>query len=342
MHFLLSQVVLLVALIGWAWRGPRYARESAAGPIGTGILLGMLGLGVVWLTQLPFAVAEIWWLRRYDQLRTGWAEALLTHWLELSGEFLGIALTLLIVVGFARWLGARWWLAAAPSFLALAALFAFVFPYLGETERLDEPALRREAAALAREQGLGDVRIDVEDVAEQTPAPNAYAAGLGPSQRVVLWDTLLRFPDEEVVVVIAHEFAHLSREHVAKGLAWYALLAFPGAYLVARLTRRRGGMGEPAAVPLSLLVVTVLGLLALAPTSAVSRRYEAEADWVALQTARDPEATERLFQRFTEVALAQPDPPDWSELVSSHPSVAKRIAMAVAWRERQATEDAAP
>ncbi len=145
-HFLLSQLVLLLTLLVWVWRGPRYTRESAAGPIGTGILLGMLGLGVVWLTQLPFAITEIWWLRRYDLLRTGWAEALLTHYLELSGEFLGIALTLLIVVGFARWLGERWWLAAAPAFVALAAFFAFVFPYLGDTERLEGPAAPQRGA----------------------------------------------------------------------------------------------------------------------------------------------------------------------------------------------------
>jgi STE24 endopeptidase len=173
-------------------------------------------------------------------------------------------------------------------------------------------------------------------VSEETLAPNAYASGIGPTQRVVLWDTLLEFPDDEVVVVIGHELAHLSRDHIAKGVAWFALLAFPGAYLIARMTRRRGGMGEPTAVPLGLLLVTVLGLLALVPSAAFSRRYEAEADWVALETTRDPEAAERLFERFTEVALSQPDPPDWSELISSHPSVEDRIAMALAWRDRRA------
>jgi STE24 endopeptidase len=334
-HLLLSQLVLLLTLAAWIWRGPRYTRESAAGPIGTGILLGMLGLGLVWLTQLPFAVAEIWWLRRHDLLLTGWGESLLTYYLALSGEFVGIAFVLLIVMGFARWLGERWWLAAAPVFVALAAFFAFVFPYLGDTERLDDPALRSEARAIAREQGLGDVRVDVEEVADETPAPNAYATGFGPAKRVVLWDTLLELPDEQVVSVIAHEFAHLSREHVLKSIGLYALLAFPGAYLVARLTRRRGGMGTPTAVPLSLFVVTVLGLLALVPSSAVSRRYEAEADWVALETTEDPDAARQLFERFTEITLSEPDPPDWFELISSHPSVEQRIAMVLAWRERE-------
>jgi phosphate transport system permease protein len=43
-----------------------------------------------------------------------------------------------------------------------------------------------------------------------------------------------------------------------KLLAWYALFAVPGAFVIAAATRRRGGMGEPAAVPLSLFVLVVL------------------------------------------------------------------------------------
>ena len=61
-----AQVVALVTLALYARYGARYARESAAGPIGTGMLLGMLGLAIVWLTQLPFAIAAVWWERRHD------------------------------------------------------------------------------------------------------------------------------------------------------------------------------------------------------------------------------------------------------------------------------------
>ena len=62
--FLLSQVVLLVTLGLYARYGARFTRESAAGRIGTGMLLGMLGFGFVWLSQLGFGLAELWWQRR--------------------------------------------------------------------------------------------------------------------------------------------------------------------------------------------------------------------------------------------------------------------------------------
>jgi STE24 endopeptidase len=104
---------------------------------------------------------------------------------------------------------------------------------------------------------------------------------------------------------------------------------------VAWVTRTRGGLYEPRAVPLALFVLAV-GSLALQPfASAVSRELEAEADWVALETTRDPESARDLFQGFTRAALEDPTPPRWAHLAfDTHPSIEERIAMATAWERR--------
>ena len=100
-------------------------------------------------------------------------------------------------------------------------------------------------------------------------------------------------------------------------------------------------MREPAAVPLALLVLVVLQVLALPVQNAITRNMEAEADWVALETTEDPEAMRRLWQGFAEQALADPSPPTWSYLLfDTHPSMAKRVAMAEAWRERNGPDGA--
>jgi STE24 endopeptidase len=79
-------------------------------------------------------------------------------------------------------------------------------------------------------------------------------------------------------------------------------------------------------------------LLALAVTPAanvVSRRYEAEADWIALRTTRDPSGARRLFERFATSSLAQPNPPTWVYLMlEDHPTLMQRIAMVRAWAAR--------
>jgi STE24 endopeptidase len=336
--YLLGDVALVVALALYAWRGYSFARESAAGRIGTGMLLGMVGFAILWLVQLPFGLAAHWWQRRHDVTTVGYLDWLLEGWLGLAGTFLFICLALLIVMIFSGVLRDRWWVAAAPAFVGLGIFFAFLYPYLlPDLHPVGRPAVAADARRLAEKEGVEDVEVRVEDVSGTTTAPNAEAAGLGVSRRVILWDTLLdgRFAPDEIGVVIAHEFAHHAREHIPKSLGWYALFAVPGTFLIAVATRRRGGLYAPAAVPLSLFVLVVLQLAAQPFRNVVSRRYEAEADWSALEATRDPRAARALFRHFTTIALADPNPPTWSYvLLETHPTMVQRIAMAEAWADR--------
>jgi len=336
LDFIASQLVLIVVLALYAWRGAGFARESAAGRIGTGMLLGMIGLALVWLSQVPFRVAETWWDRRYDQSDAGYVTTLFENWFALGAEFLFISLALVIVMALAGRFPRRWWIAAAPVFIGLATLFAFVTPYLFPTEPANA-ALQADARRFASAQEIEPPRLSVQDVSGFTDAPNAFAAGFGPTRRVVLWSTLLdgRFSEGEVETVLAHELGHHSGNHILESLAWYALFALPGTWLIALATRRRGGMRHPAAVPVSLLVLVVLQLGSLPLQNAISRHMEEEADWVALETTRDADQARGLFEKFTTLALADPDPPAWSTaLLDGHPSILERIEFAEAWRTR--------
>ncbi len=337
--FLAVWVCKQIALLGTLWiyarRGAAFARESAAGPVGTGMLLGMLGLGIVWLVQLPFALLGVWWARRNDLTEIGYVDWVFAHWFELGGTFVSICVALLIVMFLARLIGEAWWIPGAAAFVAIAAAFAFVQPYLGETEPLRDPALRRAATDFERKQDVSGIPVGVEDVSGTTSQANAYAVGFGPSRRIVLWSTMVEgtFSDDEVRFVLAHEIAHHSSDHIPKALAWFALLALPGAWLLMRLTRSRGGMGLAATVPYALLVVTVIQLGSTPVQSWISRRMEAEADWKALQTTRDPGGARGLFVGFAETSLTNPDPPTWEYvLLGSHPSLEQRVAMVDAWQ----------
>lgn len=338
-NFLLSQVALVAVLALYAWRGARFVRESAAGRIGTGMLLGMLGLAIVWLVQIPFGMAAHWWDRRHDVTEVGYLEWFVTTYFGLGFAFLFISFAILIVMALAGVTRRYWWALGAPAFIGLALLFAFVLPYLiPDLHPIRDPQIAADARELAAAQGVEDIPVRVQAVSEVTSAPNAGAAGIGPSRRVILWDTLLAgpFDRDEIRFVLAHEFAHHSREHLWKFLAWYALLAIPGVFIVARAARRRGGVYEARAIPLALFVVVVLQLLALPVVNAITRNVEAEADWVALETTRDPEGARALFRHFTTDGLAEPTPPSWAYLLmDTHPSIAERIAMANAWEARR-------
>jgi STE24 endopeptidase len=337
--WVMSQLVLLVVLAIYAKKGIAFARESSAGPIGTGMLLGMLGIAIAWLVRIPFRIAAHWWNRRYDQTDLDYLSWLVEDWAILAAGFLSLCLALVIVMGFARWLGERWWLPGAAAFVAIAALFSFSVPYLdfGYTEPLRNEQLVESARAYERQLGLPRIPLRVEEVSADTDAANAYAIGIGPSRRVVFWDTLLQKPFTlgEQNSILAHELAHHSSRHLPEGLGWFALFAVAGAWLLMRATRGRGGMGQPAAVPLALLVVAVFQLVAMPAQSYLSRRMEAESDWVALELTRDPDSLERVMVNLSQTSLGDPSPPAWVQaFVGSHPTLAQRVAMARAWAEQ--------
>jgi STE24 endopeptidase len=240
-------------------------------------------------------------------------------------------------MAFARRYPRNWWLPVTPIFLALAVVFLVVAPYLlaGRIHRPATPVLRQDVETLERAEGI-DTPVDVEKVSDITKEANAFAVGLGPTERVVVWDTLLKkpFTNGQVRVVLAHEFGHIAHRHLWKGLAWAVLLAFPIAFAIARITARRGGLGDPGLLPYGVLVLLLLNVALTPLTNLVSRRYEGEADWSALRAAKDPAAQKKLFQQFAETSLEQPNPPTWSYLFfETHPTLMQRIAMAQAWED---------
>jgi STE24 endopeptidase len=338
-NWALAEVALLVTLAVYARRGARLVRESAAGPIGTGMLLGMVGLGLAWLVRLPFSVAALWWERRHGISSRGYAYVLLDGWLGLAGTFVALSLALLVLMALARRLGWWWWLPGSLVLAAVAASLVLIEPYL--TPGLDpvgRPRIERAYERFRAAQGVGDVPLRVEHVSSSTSLANAYAFGLGPSRRVVLWDTLLdgRFTPREVDVVLAHELGHHSSDHIPKAIGWFTLFVLPGTFVLMLATRRRGGMGEPAAIPLALLVVAVLQLVAAPAQNLVSRRMEAEADWKALQTTHDPAAARGLYRELATTSLGDPSPPRWAQLLfGTHPTLADRVALADAWAVRR-------
>jgi STE24 endopeptidase len=315
-----TQVVVLGLFVRY---GVRWMRESAAGPIGTGMLLGMIGFALVWSAELPFSVLNIWWRHRYG-LSGSYVDATIGNWFALGAQFILLCVALAIVMGLARSrrIGQWWWLPAAPVFVGLRTLLAFIAPWLLGGSSFHAPYV-------ARLQRTEHVHVPVR-VLSGFSEPNAFATGLGASRRVFLWKPITEFPFTPRMdrFVLAHELGHLAHNHIWKSIGWYALFAFPLAYLLARVTRRRGGMGVPMAVPLAIFVYVVLQLVALPLQNVVSRHLEAEADWSALRATHDPAAGRQLFQLFASETLDDPSPPWWDYvLLENHPTLLQRVEM---------------
>jgi len=330
---ILSQLAVLALL---ARRGRSLAgRLPGSRAVRSSVFL-LLVLAALWFVRLPFALGGHAWRRRHGLSRQGYLDWLLSPWLELLVGALATLLALTAAIALQRRFGRWWWVPGWPLLVALATALVVLGPLVlaPRLEPLGDARLAAEIRALARVQGAGSVDVVVRRTRGRTTTANAEIGGLGPTRRVILWDTLIagRFPRAEIRWVVAHELAHLARRHLWKGLGWFALLSLPALALVAAVLRRAGGVAEPSAVPVAVLAVLAIQLALLPLANELSRRYEAEADWAALRATGAPRAAESALRRFGATSLADPSPPAWAYTFrATHPSLLERIALARAF-----------
>lgn len=310
------------------------------------VLGGLLVVLVGEVMALPFAAWRQGIVRRYGlstQDWRGWGVDL------LKAYMIGAVLGAIVLIGFyavARATPRWWWAWAAAGAAGLVVLLTFVFPVLVEpvfnrfTPLADGP-LRQDLVSLAARDGVPVRDVLVADASRRTRAVNAYVSGLGPTRRIVVYDTLLaEAPPAEIESVVAHELGHAKDRDVTTGTLIGALgvaAAVCGLYLLGSwdgLLRRAGvdTLADPRSVALLLAVATVVGLVAGPLQNVVSRRIEARADAHALELTRDADAFEAMQGRLALVNLSDPDPnPVEHAVFASHPSTVQRMATARAW-----------
>ena len=340
-----------VALIGRRWR-PVVARLARGRAWRAGIVFGA-GLAVtIAVAALPLAAARYGWGRRYGLVTQGVGPWLLDVGKGLLIEavvlgLVGVVLAVMVMRAPRLWWAGLGALVAAVAF-GLSLLSPLVVePLFQRTEPLRDQALAADVLALADRAGVEAKDVLVNDASRRTIVANAYVSGLGASRHIVLYDNLLReHPGDEVRFVVAHELAHVARRHVLKGTTWGAALALPAGLALFALAGWRTGFGparkgrEGMDLLLRRLAVVAAGAVVLSAASTplgnwVSRAYEREAEWNALELTRDPQAAIGLQQRLVGRSLGVPDPPAWVRVwFGSHPTALERIGLAL-WAGEQ-------
>jgi Zn-dependent protease with chaperone function len=295
-----------------------------------------LVVGVLTAARLPLS----FWRGHVRERRWGFSTQSARGWLYDRFKAFGVAVVLtsgalLGLMALARWLPSAWPFVAAPAAAALVALLGFVAPVLLEPlfnrfVPLGDEELATGLRALARRAGVPVRDVLVADASRRTRKVNAYVSGLGATRRVVLFDTLLADRDpRQVRLVVAHELGHRRARHVAKS----TLLAMAAAAAtVLAVWAIVSDPADPRKAPLVLLVAELLQLAALPFASAVSRRWEREADRFSLELTEDPEAFEAAHRQLAESNLSDLDPPrPVYALMFTHPTPPERIAAGRAW-----------
>jgi STE24 endopeptidase len=247
------------------------------------------------------------------------------------------------VTGLIRRYPRTWWLPGALGSVALGTLLGALAPVLldpmfNDFEPLPEGDLRSDVLDLARAAGVEVGEVYAVDASRRTTGANAYVTGLGPTKRVVLFDTLIdRYNRDEIKVVVAHELAHVRHRDVLRGVVYGALVAPAAALAVQRLSwaltpRREADESLPALALAAALVTAPTALIG----NRLSRALERRADDYSLELADAPEAFVSFERAVALQNVADITPPRWaSTLLATHPPTLERIGAAVAYARRE-------
>ena len=239
----------------------------------------------------------------------------------------------------------RWWLAlwlgSIPVILVSAIIQPIVLdPIFNKFEPLEDQVLRQKLLDLASRAGIEGGRVYQVDKSKQTRTLNAYVNGIGPTARIVMWDTLLaEMTHDEVLAVMGHEMGHYVRKDIWKALAVALFISFfvliLGQRIIDRGVARRGyeSAGDPAAIPWVMLVLFVLAFLTTPIGAAFSRYGEHQADIFSLELTHLNEPMATAFRKLAENSKRDPSPhPLMKYWLYSHPPIAERIPFALSYR----------
>lgn len=302
---------------------------------------------IIWLTLkligLPFNfygsfIVQHQWGFATQSLPSWWADYLKASTIDFALS--GTSVILLF------WATGRWphvWWAAAGFFMSgwlLVSTFLWpllIAPLFNTFQPVTEGPINTMVTQLADRAGIKVKEVLVMDASRRTTKTNAYFTGLGTSKRIVLYDNLLNnYSLEEVEAVVAHEMAHWKQGHIIKGILWGSaanILLLGLLYMVLQLTFTyevsRSGPYLPQLMVAMLLFLQLASFLGQPLQNNISRRYEVEADRLALVFTDNNEAMVQLHVKLARHNLSDVAPPYFIEwLTYSHPPALARVQAA--------------
>ncbi|MGI5270675.1 M48 family metallopeptidase [Nonomuraea sp. CA-218870] len=332
-----------------------FAGLLVATPLGAKVLGAMRGpwwvrvlLGVFALTVVEEALRwplGVWFetvLRDYGLSTQDWVSWTGDRLKSIAINTALLAVMILAVVALARRFR-RWWIPAAAGAFTLTVAASFVYPVVFEPvfndfHSMPGGRLRTNLLAMAERDGVPVEDVLVADASRRTTALNAYVSGFGATRRIVVYDTLLKAPEREVELVVAHELGHAKENDVLHGTLVGALGAAFGAILLYLVFGRVRGRAGVASIADWRAAGAIMGLMTLATflsgpaQNLVSRQIEARADAHALDLTRDPVTFAAMQKRLATANISDlsPDAVEYV-LYASHPTAPQRIATARSW-----------
>jgi STE24 endopeptidase len=331
-------VVLLSGFLPWLMKT---IRSWEIGLIVEGLIFFAILSLLANLSRIPFGLYDTFVIEdRYGfnrmTLRMWMSDLLKSVMIQffLGGLLLWLLLTLMIHGGEAWWVWA-WMLVGGFELMMLWLYPVIIAPLFNKFEPIQDLGLVERIRNLMKKVGLRVKAVLRMDAGKRSKHTNAYFTGIGKTKRIVLFDTLLEsHPEEEIISVLAHEVGHWKKRHVLKQIILLETLSFAVFYVVSKLLKwpllyQTFGFEEPTVYVGIFLIgalLSPLGYFAQPLESAISRRFEREADDFVLELMKTGEPMRNALKRLASDNLANLIPhPSYAWFYYSHPPLVERI-----------------
>ena len=259
--------------------------------------------------------------------------------LVISSILMGILIS--AFMAFILYLPASWWFWAWVFFTVFEILLLWIYPVViaplfNKYEPIKDEALQEQISSLMAKVGLKAKGIYQVDEGKRSRHTNAYFTGIGKTKRIVLFDTLLAsHSSEEILSVLAHEIGHWKKKHILKQLVFMIAASLVVLYFVYKIVGAPilySAFGLPempvyAGLFLVSLYFGCLGFFASPVGAGIMRRYEREADRVAVELTGTSKHMISALTRLAKDNLANLHPhPLYVWFYYSHPPLLERIA----------------
>jgi len=252
----------------------------------------------------------------------------------MGGLLLGLLLIFVIYGGDIWWIWA-WMLVGGFELLLLWLYPVVILPLFNKFDPIENIGLENRIRTLMEKVGLRAKGIFKMDASKRSKHTNAFFVGLGRTKRIVLFDTLLAsHTEEEILSVLAHEAGHWKKKHILRMLIPLEILSLVSFYAVAKLLnwsliyQTFGFQESPVYVGLFLIgtFISLIGFFAEPLESAISRRFEREADDFASELVGTAKHMTTALKRLASDNLANLSPhPLYAWFYYSHPPLVERI-----------------
>ncbi len=331
-------VILLTGVLPWL---VNVINTWHIGFIGSGLIffavLAMIGN----LLDIPFSLYSTFVIEERYGFNTRTITLWFSDWIkDMAISCLLVGVVAFLLLALVNYFENTWWLFAwiVVSVFELLIMWLYpvvIAPLFNKFEPITNKELEAKVGTLLEKAGLAIKGVFQMDAGKRSKHTNAYFTGIGRTKRIVLFDTLLAsHPDEEILSVLAHEAGHWMKKHTIKQLVLLEILSLIGLFLLSKLVNwhliyQTFGFQETieyVGLFLVPVILSPLGYFMRPVGSAISRRYEREADDAAVRLMGTAGPMKEALIRLNADNLANLVPhPVFSWFNYSHPPPVERI-----------------